>query len=218
MDCDLQDQPEEIAALYQKAKEGEYELVFAKRVERHDGPLKKLSSKIFYSLLSYLTETKQDSTIANFGIYHRKVIRAILSMKDQIRYFPTMAQWVGFRATTVVVNHGERKFGKTSYSWKKLIKLAFNIILSFSDKPLRLTIKLGMSISALAILASCYTLYRYFMGQIVVIGYTSLILSIWFLCGLIIMILGVLGLYIGKTFDNVKDRPIFIIRDTINLS
>lgn len=217
MDCDLQDRPEEIPALYDAAVRGKFELVFARRIERQDNLLKRLSSTIFYKTLSYLTGTKQDNGIANFGIYHRKVIRAILSMEDYIRYFPTMAQWVGFRSTAVDVEHSERKHGTTSYSWMSLIRLAINIIISFSDKPLRLTVRLGFFISLLSVAGACYTVYRYFAGAIVVTGYTSLIISIWFLCGLIIMTLGVMGLYIGKSFDKVKGRPVYIVRETINL-
>jgi polyisoprenyl-phosphate glycosyltransferase len=217
MDCDLQDRPEEIPALYEAAVKGKFELVFARRIERQDNFFKRLSSTLFYKTLSYLTGTRQDNSIANFGIYHRKVIKAILSMEDYIRYFPTMAQWVGFRSTAVDVEHSERKHGTTSYSWMKLIRLAISIIISFSDKPLRLTVRLGFFISLLSVAGACYTLYRYFAGKIIVTGYTSLIISIWFLCGLIIMTLGVMGLYIGKSFDKVKGRPVYIVRETVNL-
>ncbi|SKC43800.1 glycosyltransferase family 2 protein [Ohtaekwangia koreensis] len=216
MDCDLQDQPEEIVKLFEKTKEN-YQIIFAKREARKDTFFKRISSKVFYSLFGYLTETKQDSSIANFGIYHRKAIDAVVNMKDQIRYFPAMIQWVGFSKTSIMVEHSERKHGETSYSWNKLIKLALNTIISFSDKPLRLTIKLGLVISLISSLLGIYTLIRYIAGSIEVVGYTSLILSIWFLCGLIIMILGMLGLYLGKAFEKVKDRPIFIVKDTINI-
>ncbi|MEL6135280.1 MAG: glycosyltransferase family 2 protein, partial [Bacteroidota bacterium] len=115
MDCDLQDKPEEIPRLYQKAQEG-YELVYARRVVRQDSYFKRMGSKLFYQVLGYLTDTKQDSTIANFGIYHQKVVQAILSMKDHIRYFPTMSQWVGFDRAYLDVQHQERDEGKSSYT------------------------------------------------------------------------------------------------------
>lgn len=217
MDCDLQDQPEEIAKLYAEVERGDYQIIFAQREERRDTFFKRLSSKLFYSCFGYLTETKQDSSIANFGIYHRKAIQAVLDMKDQIRYFPAMIQWVGFSKKAIRVEHSERKYGETSYSWNKLIKLAMNTIISFSDKPLRLTIKLGFIISLISALMGVYVLINYIAGGITVVGYTSLIISIWFLCGLIIMILGMLGLYLGKSFDKIKDRPLFIVKDTINI-
>lgn len=216
MDCDLQDQPEEISKLYNKAQEG-YDIVFGRRLIRRDNLLKKLFSNLFYALLGYLTETKQDSSTANFGIYRRKVIDAVLKMQDSLRYFPAMVQWVGFKSTAIEVDHAERTFGKTSYNFRKLFHLAINTILSFSEKPLRLTIKLGLFISLLAILFGCYIIYRYFHGGIKVIGWPSMIVSIWFLAGMIIFILGVIGLYIGKTFEKVKHRPLYIIDNKINI-
>jgi dolichol-phosphate mannosyltransferase len=215
MDCDLQDVPAEIPRLYAKAKEG-FDLVFAQRIERQDTFGKRLSSAIFYAIFSYLTDTKQDKTIANYGIYHKKVINAMLSMKDHIRYFPTMSQWVGFKKAYLPVVHAARKEGTSSYSLKKLLELAFNNMIAFSDKPLRIAIKLGLSISLLALLIGIFYLYKYLNNEIVVMGYASLIVSLWFLSGMIIFILGVVGIYIGKTFERVKERPIYIIDKKIN--
>lgn len=130
MDCDLQDTPEEIKNLYTKAQEG-YDSVFAQRVERKDKFLKRLSSIVFYKVFSFLTDSKQDETVANFGIYHRKVVNAILSMGDSIRYFPIMAQWVGFRKGYLPIKHGARKEGKSSYSLFKLLKLASDNMIGF---------------------------------------------------------------------------------------
>lgn len=216
MDCDLQDRPDQFAKLYEKAQEG-YDIVFARRILRTDGFLKKLSSKLFYRVFSFLTDTKQDSSIANFGIYHRKIIVAILSMKDHIRYFPTMLQWVGFKKAYVDVEHGEREEGKSSYSWKKLFQLAWNNIIAFSDKPLRLTIQFGLLISILSGLVGFFYVLRYVFGKITVSGFASIIISIWFLSGIVIFILGMLGVYLSKVFEKVKDRPNFIIDETLNI-
>jgi dolichol-phosphate mannosyltransferase len=215
MDGDLQDQPEEIIRLYNKAQEG-YEIVLAQRKIRQDGFIKKISSKAFYSVFSYLTDTKQDHTIGNFGIYHRKVIVAILGMKDHIRYFPTMSQWVGFNKAYMEVKHSKRETGKSSYSFNKLFNLAFNNIIAFSDKPLRLTIKFGLVISLVSFFFGLYFLYKYFSGRIEIMGFTSLIISIWFLSGILILILGIVGMYIGKTFEKVKGRPTYIVKEKIN--
>lgn len=216
MDCDLQDQPEEIEKFYSKAIEG-YDLVLGRRKIRFDNYFKKLLSKIFYIALAYLTETKQDHTIGNFGIYHKKVIASIISMKDHIRYFPALVRWVGFSAATVDIIHSVRKSGKTSYSFRKLSQLAMNTILSFSDKPLRITIKLGVMISMGSFLYALYVLLLYLNGSVVISGWTSLIISFWFLSGMIIFLLGVVGLYIGKMFERVKDRPLYIVDTIINL-
>lgn len=215
MDCDLQDKPEEIIKLWNKSSEG-YDIVFAKRIDRKDSYLKKKFSKLFYVLLSYLTETKQDSTIGNFGIYNKKVIDAILKMGDSIRYFPAMVRWVGFKSTSIDVEHSQREIGKTSYNLRKLINLALNVILAFSEKPLKLTAKLGLTISFLSILFTIFILIRYILNDITVVGWTSVIISICFFSGLIIFLLGIVGLYIGKIFDKVKNRPLYIISQTIN--
>jgi dolichol-phosphate mannosyltransferase len=216
MDGDLQDQPEEIVKLYVKAKEG-FDIVMGRRANRRDPFFKRLFSKLFYSTFSYLTNTRQDASIANFGIYNRKAIDAVLSMKDNIRYFPTLIQWVGFRNTAIDIEHDRRHAGKSSYSMAGLFRLAFNNIIAFSDKPLRLTIRLGFVISSLAFISGIFYLARYLSGAITVSGFTSLIISIWFLAGIVISILGLLGIYLGKVFDKVKDRPVFIIDKKINL-
>ncbi|OHX64945.1 glycosyltransferase family 2 protein [Flammeovirga pacifica] len=215
MDGDLQDQPEEIPVLMKKAREG-YDIVFAKRQNRQDGFFKKLSSKYFYKTLAYLTGTEQNAEIANFGLYHKKVIQAIMEMKDAVRYFPTMVRWVGFKQSSIYVEHASRKEGSSGYTLATLIKLASNVILSFSDKPLRLTVRLGLSISALSVIAVIFYLIQALLGNIKVMGYASLIISIWLLSGITITVLGMVGLYIGKIFDQVKDRPIVIVDEKIN--
>jgi len=217
MDCDLQDQPEEIIKLYSKALEG-FEVVYGRRTIRKDNFIKVFLSKLFYKLLSYLTDTKQDSTIANFGIYHKNVIKAILNMGDSLRYFPTMVRWVGFNQTSIIIDHAERKDGKSAYSFKKLINLSLDVMLAFSDKPLRLTVKLGLLISFLSVLFACVFVIQYLLGDIKVVGFTSLIISIWLLSGIIIFIIGIVGLYIGKTFENVKKRPTFIVKELLNIN
>ncbi|MET4106909.1 glycosyltransferase family 2 protein [Hymenobacter sp. UYP22] len=214
MDCDLQDQPEEIPALFAKAQEG-FEMVLARRHERQDTFFKRLFSQMFYGTLGYLTGSRQDSAIANFGIYHRKVINAICTMRESARYFPTMARWVGFRVATLNVEHAERAAGSSSYNFKRLINLALDIILAYSDKPLRLTVKFGLLVSATSFLGAIYMLIRAAEGKIQVLGYASLIVSIWFFSGIIILIMGVLGLYLGKTFEGVKNRPIYVVDEFI---
>jgi glycosyltransferase involved in cell wall biosynthesis len=216
MDCDLQDRPDEIPNLYKQAQEG-YDSVFAQRKVRNDSFFKRAMSKLFYSFFSYLTETKQDPTVANFGIYNRSVIDAILSMHDQIRFFPTMVQWVGFKKFYLPVKHSDRFEGKTSYNFKALMRLAMNTILAFSDKPLRMTAKLGFFIASISFLVGIFYFVFYMTGHIQVLGFTTMILSIWFLSGMIMMILGMLGLYVGKVFEKVKQRPTFIISQTTNL-
>jgi len=215
MDCDLQDRPEEIINLLNKALEG-FDIVLARRFNRQDGILKKLFSALFYRTLGYLTGSDQDETIANFGIYNRKVIDAVVSMRESIRYFPTMIKWVGFKSTKLNVSHETRTTGRTSYNFRKLLNLAIDIILAYSDKPIRLLIKFGSIVSLISFIIAIVVLIRWIGGDIKVLGYTSQIISIWFLSGIIISTLGLVGLYIGKTFEGVKQRPIYIIEKIVN--
>jgi glycosyltransferase involved in cell wall biosynthesis len=215
MDCDLQDQPEEIINLYKKAKEG-YSIVLAKRIVRNDTYFKRLFSGLFYKMLGYFTDTKQSPEVANFGIYHKNVIEAVLRLNDYVKFFPAMIKWVGFTSTSLNVDHAPRFKGESSYDFKKLLKLGTSVILSFSDKPLKLTIRFGVGIVFLAMLFILYNLYLYMNDQIKVLGYTSLIFSIWFFLGVMLIFVGVLGLYVGRIFDQVKNRPVYIIEKELN--
>lgn len=211
MDCDLQDRPEEIPKLLAHARNKGYDLVFAHRVNRQDTWVKRTFSRFFYAVLSYLTETRQDPAIANFGVYHRKVINAVLAMRESIRYFPTMVRWVGFHAGSLPVTHAERPEGTSSYNFRSLLYLALDIILAYSDKPLRITVKVGLIISFGSFMLVLWTLWRFATGKIVVLGYTSLVVSVWFFSGLLLSVLGMVGLYLGKTFEQVKARPLFLV-------
>lgn len=214
MDCDLQDQPKEIVKLYSKAQEG-FEIVLASRHNRQDSFIKKASSKLFSILYSYFTETKFDNSVANFGIYSKKVVDEVVKVDDYIKSFPLFVKLVGFRSTTVDVEHAERDSGTSSYSFSKLISLAFNTIISFSNKPLKLFVKFGLLMSVLSFVVGLLIIYKYFSGEITVLGYSSLILSIWFLSGIMITCIGVVGIYIGKIFDQTKGRKPYIIDEIV---
>ena len=210
LDCDLQDRPEEIPALYAHAQRG-YDLVLAQRANRQDSWRQKMMSRLFYRVLAYLTGTPQDPAVANFGIYHRKVITAVLTMRETIQYFPTMVRWVGFRTGYLPVTHAERAAGRSSYRLGQRVEQALEILMAYSDKPLRLAVQLGLLLSGGAFLFVPITLVRYWTGIISQPGYTSLIISIWFFSGLLLSVLGMVGLYIGKTFEQVKNRPLYVV-------
>ncbi len=216
MDCDMQDRPEEIPHLYQKAVEGNYDIVFARREFRQDHFIKKITSKIFYWAFSYLSGIQRDNTIANFGIYNRKVICSINQIREPMRAFSPMIQWVGFSKTAINVQHGQRHSGNSSYNWSKLISLALDISISYSYKPLKIIMKVGFIISLLSFLYSIFILLKYITGGINVSGYTSIIVAICFFSGLIISFLGVIGLYLSKIFDGVRNRPLYIVDKKIN--
>lgn len=215
MDCDLQDRPEEIPNLYKKAQEG-YDIVFARRKERHDKRLKKISSKIHHELFDYMSGMKTDKAIANFGIYKKCVIAEYLKMPERARSFGSLLQYVGFARTTVDVEHAERAEGKSSYSFSKLLRLSFDVIISNSNKPLHITVGLGFGMSIFSLLVTIYNVIARWVGIIQVEGFTTTVFSIWFVGGLLLFVMGILGLYIGKIFDQVKGRQLFIVRDIIN--
>lgn len=215
MDCDLQDNPKEIINLYNKALEG-FDIVYAKRINRQDSLIKRLQSKVFYKVFKWLSGINQDDTIANFGIYSNKVIDSVNKMREPMRAFPPMLKWVGFRYSTIEVIHGVRYEGKTSYNWSKLLNLAIDIIISYSDKPLKLSIKIGFFLSFFSIFFIFHILYSYVTGTISQIGYSSLIISIWFLSGVLLFFLGIVGLYIGKAFEAIKQRPLYLISNKTN--
>ncbi|RKS13373.1 glycosyltransferase family 2 protein [Flavobacterium sp. 120] len=215
LDCDLQDQPKEVLNLYNKAKEG-FDVVLAKRRNRQDSFFKKMTSLIFSKIYSFFTDTKYDNEVANFGIYHSKVIASILEISDAIKFFPLFVKFVGYNSTSIIVEHGLREEGNSSYSFSKLISLAFNSIISFSNKPLKLFVKFGLIISLISFLFGLYNIYLTVTNQIEVLGYSSIIVSIWFLSGAIITTIGVTGIYVGKIFDQTKGRPTFIIDEALN--
>ena len=140
----------------------------------------------------------------------------MLNMNDFIKSFPLFVQWVGFNKTIIKVENAKRNSGKSSYTYRKLLSLTFNTIVSFSNKPLKLVVKFGLLISILSLIIGILNLYQYSIGKISVVGYSSQIISIWLLSGFIITIIGVVGIYVGKIFDQVKDRKAYIIDKQID--
>ncbi|WP_323788726.1 glycosyltransferase family 2 protein [Psychroserpens sp.] len=210
MDCDLQDKPSEISKLYAKAQEG-FDVVLAKRSKRKDTFFKKVMSKWFYKCFSFFTNINVDEEVANFGIYNKKVIKSILSIGDVLVFFPLFVKWVGFKQTSIVVEHSKRTEGKSNYSFYMLLQLAFNTIISFSDKPLRLFLNIGLVTSFLSFIAAIRVFIQALNGEIEILGYSSIIISICFFSGIIISVLGVIGIYLAKTFNQSKGRPLYII-------
>jgi dolichol-phosphate mannosyltransferase len=158
-----------------------------------------------------------DEAIGNFGIYYHQVISEFNKMGEASRSFSTLVMYLGFRATSVDVEHSARMEGTSSYSLKGLFKLAFDVTLSNTNKPLRIVVSLGFLMSIVSFLLAIYNIVAKWVGVIQFPGYTTTVFSIWFVGGLLLFVIGVLGLYIGKIFDQVKGRQLFIVRDKINL-
>lgn len=213
MDCDLQDRPEEISRLHAKALEG-YDVVLARRSGRTDGLVKRALSWGFYQVLSWLADTEYDSAAGNFRIISRKVVLACRSMREQLRFFSGLVNWMGFPTAAIEVSHATRHDGKSTYTFGKLWKLAADTIIAYSDKPLRLAVRFGFAMSLLAFVAGLYILIHAALYGSPLVGWPSLFVSVYFIGGIIISILGVLGIYMGKTFDEAKKRPLYIVMNT----
>ena len=216
MDCDLQDRPEEIQNLYRKAMEG-FDIVYARRVARKDKFFKRLSSTIFHWVYNWLSGLEADKTIANFGIYKQCVIVEFNKMPERARSFPSLVNYLGFKDTAIDVEHAERAEGKSSYNLYKLFKLSFDVIVSNSNKPLRMAVGFGFGMAAISFLLALYNVIAKWIGIIQVDGFTTTIFSIWFVGGLMLFVMGILGLYIGKIFDQVKGRQLFVVKDKVNV-
>ncbi len=214
MDCDLQDRPEEIINLYHKAQEG-YDFVVASRESRQDSRMKVFISNCFYALYSYVTDVKYDPTLCNFSISKRVVIDNYCKMREMHRAFTMYLLWMGYKWTKLSVEHNERYEGKSGYNFKKRMRMATELITSQSDKLLRLLTKSGLIIAFLSFLFIVFTIIRHFALNIAV-GYSSTIATIALMGGLTIMSVGIVGLYVGNIFMEVKHRPLYIIRTILN--
>jgi len=188
-------------------------VVLARRGRRSGGAAKRLASWLFYRIFSWLADIEYDSQSGNFRIVSRKVVASFRQMREQLRFFGGQVKWMGFPTAAIDVQHDERYAGPSTYTAAKLLRLATETIIAYSDKPLRLSIKVGFVISFLAFCYGIYILVRALFYGSAITGWSSLIVSIYLIGGIIIAILGIVGLYLGKTFDEVKKRPLYIIRD-----
>ena len=214
IDADLQDPPELIPDLYARMKEG-FEVVYARRKERKgEGFLKKITARIFYRLLSRITQIDIPLDTGDFRIIDRKVINALKAMPEQHRFLRGQISWVGFRQTFLDYDRDERFAGKTGYTWGKMVRLAIDGITSFSDFPLKFATYAGFFVSGIAFLLIIYALYSRFILQDYEKGWASEIISILFIGGIQLIGIGVIGEYIARISSNTRQRPLFIVNET----
>lgn len=213
MDCDLQDPPEEIPRLYRKALEG-YDVVAAQRSERKHSPGKRLTSWLFYKVFNYFSGMDYDWRVGNFRIISRRVVGTFRTMREQLRFFGGLVEWMGFPTASVEVRHADRFSGGSTYTLRKLWKLATEAVIAYSDKPLRLAVRLGFAMAIVSFFYGGYILFLALFRGSPVQGWSSMIVSLYLIGGMIIAALGMTGIYIGKIFDEAKKRPLYIIRRT----
>ena len=215
MDCDLQDRPEEIINLYKKTEEG-YQVVVGIRHNREDNLIKQFSSVAFYYLFQKMTGSKFDKRIGNFGIYSRRVIDSILELREQHRSFGLLVLWVGFSRAEISIKHERREYGKSTYKLSHRTGLALDSIISHTNKLLYMSIKLGIFISGTSLVFVTLLIGRYVFYGVTTQGWTSLVISIYFTSGTLLAAVGLLGVYVGKVFNETKARPIYIIETQTN--
>lgn len=213
MDCDLQDRPEEIRRLYDKAQEG-WDCVFARRGERTDSAAKVATSRFFNLFLGRFSGVKRDPAFGNFSIISRRVVRELRQFREGRRNYGIQVNWLGFPTTDIVVKHADRHSGKSTYSLGKQLRHAASTVLSQSTRPLYASAVFGFLMALGAAITAIYLVWRKLTVGYGVEGWTSVIVSLWFLFGVLFLNLGVLGLYLASVFDEVKGRPPFVVERT----
>jgi dolichol-phosphate mannosyltransferase len=216
MDGDLQDRPEVIPELYAKALTG-YDVVFVSRHNRPEKLYYRIAQKLFYWLLIALSGIKFDSRQANYSIISKKVADAFKNFPENSRFYSSTIKWLGFNASYILADHGKRHSGKPSYNLKKRFKLASDIILSFSERPLKFAIGIGVLMSVLSFILAILIIYRSLKWGYEVEGWVSLISAIGLSTGLTLLISGIIGIYIGQIFNQVKNRPLYVTEQKVNL-
>ncbi len=212
LDCDLQDQPEEIAALLDRAREG-FDIVLARRMNRQHNWWKRITSRLFFKVFSLLSGVKLDPAVGSFRLMSRSVVDGFCSMRESYRMFAGLIEWLGFRTGFVDVQHAPRYEGESSYNLMRLVRMAMDGMVSFSNRPLYISIGAGLALSIVAALYGSFLLVRYFIdpGSNPVAGWLSTMVATAFLGGLILLNQGVLGIYLGRLYNQAKGRPLYVL-------
>jgi dolichol-phosphate mannosyltransferase len=214
MDSDLQDRPEVIPDLYAKAQEG-YDVVFVARERRPEGWAYRVVQRLFYAIFRYLAGTSYDPQHGNFSIISRKVLNDFRSLQENLRFYGGVLAWLGYPRAAVPAQHGRRFAGQSVYSMASRFRLAASIILAHSDKPLRISIGLGLVMAFTSFMYGIYIIFLALRGELPIEGWASLIVSIYFVGGIILVVLGIIGIYVGKMYNETKRRPLYVVSERI---
>jgi dolichol-phosphate mannosyltransferase len=208
MDCDLQESPEDIPRLWAAAGEG-YDVVRTIRRDRRHSPMKRWASRV-YRRLTLETDTRPD--YSTLSLISRRVIDAFLRLRDQDREYMIVLDWLGFDGTAIEIDHAERYEGKSGYNLRRLIQVALDGMFFRSTVLLRVVVLVGFLVALAGLLLAAFEIIDYFVEpDRTVPGYTSLAVLFLLLAGVIIVSVGVVGLYVARIFEQVKDRPLFLI-------
>ena len=219
IDADLQDPPEVILRMLEKWREG-YQVVYGKRLKREgESIFKKATAKVFYRILARLTEFDIPVDAGDFRLIDRKVCDALNKMDEKNRYVRGIISWLGFNTTYVEFVREKRYAGKTKYPLRKMLKFATDAVVSFSYKPLRITSYLGMALSGVSFIYLIIALFLKLFNVIdTVQGWMSIVAISLFFNGIVLLVLGIMGEYIGRIYDEVKARPLYVVNDFVNFN
>jgi polyisoprenyl-phosphate glycosyltransferase len=217
IDGDLQDPPELIVDMYRKALTG-FDVVYGKRRTRAgETVFKKATAAGFYRLLNYMCEIDIPTDTGDFRLMSRNVVDAFKQMRERHRFVRGMVPWLGFKSSYILYDRAERFAGETKYPLKKMLAFAINAILSFSSKPLTMAIRLGFLTILAGLLGAFYMLYLKVFYNTAWPGLTAILVSIVIFSGLQILLIGIVGEYIARIFEEIKGRPLYVIAETINI-
>ena len=212
IDADLQDPPEVIHNMILEWQKG-YDVVYGKRIDRKgESIFKKLTAKMFYRILNMLSDVYIPLDTGDFRLISKNVVQNLKQMPEKDRFLRGMISWVGFRQTAIKYHRDKRFAGVSKYPLRKMLRFASDGILSFSTKPLQISIGLGMVSSFLSLLVICYALFLRIFTNIWVEGWTALMIAVLFIGGIQLLCIGILGNYIGRIYDESKNRPLYLVR------
>jgi polyisoprenyl-phosphate glycosyltransferase len=214
MDADLQDLPEAIPLFVERYRQG-YDVVYARRASRQEGWWLRLCYFVFYRLQAMLADTILPLDAGDFGLMSRRVVEQLRRMPEHLRYLRGLRGWVGFRQAGVPIERAKRHSGKSKYSILKLLRLASDGIFAFSIVPLRAAALLGAVAVVLSGLYVVYSIYAKLFLHRSPQGFTALVLLITFLSGVLLFFMGIIGEYVGRVYEEIKARPLYIISKTV---
>lgn len=219
IDADLQDAPELVKPMYEKAKKDGLNVVYGQRCQREgESVFKVATAKIFYKLMRQLCSIDLPADTGDFRLIDRKVFQGMRQMREAHRFLRGMVPWVGFRSAPLLYDRDPRYAGKTKYTFLKMVKFAMDGVLSFSNKPLRLAAYMGFSVAALGFIGLCYVIAMRLLTHQIVPGITVVLTAVLLVGGAQLLMLGLIGAYIGRLFEQSKNRPLYLVDFTLNLS
>lgn len=212
MDADLQDSPAVIGDMMDRWREG-YDVVYAVRETRQDSLFKRLTAAAFYRVLQRVTNINIPVDVGDFRLMSRRAVDSLKSIKERHRFVRGLVSWIGYRQIGVPFQRGARYAGETKYPLRKMLKFAFDGLTSFSFKPLQLATYFGFFVSSFSFLFAIYVIWLRVFTERTVQGWTSLMVAVLFLGGIQLISLGVIGEYIGRIYDEVKQRPLYLVEE-----